>query len=351
MYKNCIAAICAAGFLFGCGGGDNSSDIKEAKVEEVGQAGKYPSAAPSKGDYFVYSVVHTSIINGAATQAVSLQMTSTVLDLNLDGSYVRQDAFSGAALLPPTTTLQVNSAGSVKSFKNSDQDCAYSDFYQKTPQAGTPKDVSFKSQTNNTCTTQVPQPNPVFSSVTESQNFEVDGKTEGVFVITVPAGTFTTFKYTAVTSKVGKGGTYKDTETCWTDIKTGRDVACDVRSSGPAGNEFLVANFRLLGFSTEKDGVVGNVSGRYSGTWNFSTSNPSYSCQGFTVLGDGDISGTCNLGSTVDSKFVGKVQSNDGSLTITFPDGTVFTGTLDSPSRGSGKFTGGVSGTWTATRT
>jgi hypothetical protein len=239
----------------------------------------------------------------------------------------------------------------LEGFKNKIQDCAYLAPLRTAPLAGTLKDVLYEVESTETCTTQPPSIGFQLPPSTEVQQHSVKGVAEGVVNITVPAGTFTAFKYTATTIiQPSKGTSRKMVETCWTDLKTGRHVACDTTFNTASQGDYLVRKLRLEGYSTKDHGTVGNVSQRFAGDWVLSTSSPTGDCTGFTVNGDGAVTGACDLSVTPNKQLTGKIDSAASSISITLPNGVVLTGTFSSPANVTGKFTGLASGTWTATR-
>ena len=144
-----VFATVASLVLTACGGG--GSDSSQAGSPPAGaNPNAYPSVAPFKGDYFVYTSTTTPTLptgQAPAQRTVSRDVQSVAAD----GAFVRLDTFSAVS---PSTIRNYAADGNETSRITTASRCDFTPGYRNTPPRGSVVGDKFTSSSKQTCTAQ-----------------------------------------------------------------------------------------------------------------------------------------------------------------------------------------------------
>ena len=198
------------------------------------------------------------------------------------------------------------------------------------------------------------------SSVPSTATMTTNGTTDAIESVTTAAGTFRAFKYTATYVHTNANYVATTVETCWTDMVLGRAVKCSTSyTTVQTSDQSVIAagssTSELTAYSVAGAAPVGSTLPRFVGSWrvNFAGAATGY-CSSVSVTTAGAISSACvrtdGSGSVIGNFTVSGSVDVNGVVTVTGSDGSTLTGSLTSPTAGTGAWVNGsMSGTWTAT--
>ena len=336
-----MLAIVLAG-LSACGGGGGSAGDTPASQP---LSMTYPGVKPTVGDYYVYALTST-ITTPANTPPSASTSVRTYPVVNGDGSLTR--VVTGLSV---KQSREYSADGKVAASTSTTQQCVYSTGYVISPPAGSAVGQAYSGTATETCTY-------AGSSVPTTATLTTTGTADGIESVTTAAGTFRAFKNTS--TYVRTDGSYVSTtiETCWTDMVLGRSVKCSTSYSTVLADHTVSAagstTSELTAYSAAGAAPVGSTLPRFYGSWRVDFSGAATGhCSSAFVTTAGVISSACvrtNSSGSVIGNFTvsGSVDAN-GVVTATGSDGSTFTGSLTSPTAGTGAWVNGsMSGTWTA---
>ena len=345
-----VFATVASLVLTACGGG--GSDSSQAGSPPAGaNPNAYPSVAPFKGDYFVYTSTTTPTLPTGQAPA-QRTVSRDVQSVSADGAFVRLDTFSAVS---PSTIRNYAADGNETSRITTASRCDFTPGYRNTPPRGSVVGDKFTSSSKQTCTA---QPGGGVTSVELVES----GTVLAAESRTVAVGTFDTIKFEHTTTSTSATGVTTTLETCWVDKLSGRAVECtSTFSTTPSGQTTPTSAgttaFVLTTYSFNGAAPVGPAERRFAGAWSVSFAGSSGgSCATLLVDGSGNASGTCQFtgsaGASTPFAVTGTVKANGAAAVAagTASTGASLVGTFSSPSTANGTWVNGsLSGTWTAT--
>jgi hypothetical protein len=330
------SVLCIAGFaavLSACGGGGTPTT-------PVTVANVYPLVTPAVGDYWLYQEIVTV---GAGTPlptpsvytyARTYSNSSPIVRVDLDS---RSDATS-SNFLKATRTFDIDQ----KEVSNviGATSCTYTPAFTVGPTKGALPNSTFSLNSVRAC------------SSGSSDSYSVTGTAVGLEDVTVAAGTFKAFKYTA--TRLIKNATNESTTvgTYWTDGVTGRVVkyALNIKGNLPGSatvTSDVTYTAEAIAYSAQGLGATAASVKRFAGAWTVPFIGTAVGSCSMQVASTGTISGSCN-GSGGSSTVSGAV-TDAGVVAVQLTDGSRISGSLTSPGAGTGIWINGTaSGTWTA---
>ena len=340
-----VAALATGMALSACGGGAGSAPAAVAQPMQNPNAA--PVASPYAGDYFVYDSLDTpSLPAGSAPTDRTLVRDFKIV--NADGSLTRVETFS---TFTSFSSIALASSGAVVTWASGNNLCTYSPALMSSAPRASMVGDAYTATSTLSCAIQ-----PAGAPTTTSLSLQ--GTVVSVEQLTIPLGTFSTFKYSQTTIATGSSATTTWNETTWLDMQTGRTVqSSSTYSTVPNGQSNPSATgttlFRLVAYSFHGQAPVGSAVRRFSGYWNVIFSGTGQGkCDNLLIDSNGGISGTCqSLTSvglySVPFSITGYVDQS-GNASVTAATGAVLSGAFTSPTGASGSWTNGsASGTWT----
>lgn len=318
-------------------------------ITPMNQSSAYPKVSPWVTDYFVYSnVVTPSPSSGAAP--TSTIVTRSYRDVTPEGAATRVDSSSSAFTSQATRVLDSN--GATSTLSAGINHCTYTPAYRATPSPGSVVEDRGSTASSESC-------NMGPGTSTTVGSYSSTWLNSAIELVTVPAGTFPTFKYKIVRSYSDKNGTATTNETCWIDLRTGRTAKCtSTYLNTPAGKSVAPISgstlFELLAFKFHGDQAVGPSVSRFVGYWNVQfAGSATGKCDNMQIDANGSISGFCkhllSTGLYSNQYAVHGTVDSSGGATLTADTGAVLVGIFESPVSASGSWSNGSAiGSWTA---
>lgn len=331
------SALGATALLGACGGGGGADAGSGAGSLNT----SITQAEVQTGDYLVYTTTNTPTVP-AGQQPNTLSQVRSYVSIASDGTSQQQNTYS---INSPITlyTLDVNDAlvGTSSASGAVSNVCTYAPALQSAPPYPRTIGQSWQQTSQRTC-------GATIATVTQT------GKVLARESVTVPAGTFDSYKAERTSSSQSSTGTTAQTLTCWYSAQRGVVLQCDYTSTNtPAGSttpsNVITTSMRLTGWGGPGRPVVGAVLPRFAGYWRVQyLGGTSGNCGQLLVSASGIITGNCTASSGATFSVAGTVNDS-GTIDITLASGGKLTGTLNTPYSGQGNWVdGGLTGTWTA---
>jgi hypothetical protein len=355
MRNHWLAIVTGAAILTGCGGGGPSSGNESAQLPSGPKI--FTAASATVGDYFTWE--HVTREQGSSADSYNYD-TSYVRSVGVDGAvgikYFADYANGTDTLVFSSNTASIELDKLGRWLGSSNESCK---------QVSNPP---FHLVALNSLATGMSwQHSSVVQATCSSGSapqvaIEFKDDVGAIEQVTVPAGTFTTFKISRhETADDGNFRTVFD-RTCWWEPDLGVDVKCvtnaTVTDKASDKKRVVVQTEALLGYSKQKLGRKSDTVMRFSGNWKGRLEgtalgqNVAGTCT-LAIDWSGNIGGAC-FGSGVAFNVGGKVSA-DGSLFLMANNGNgnqFFTGNFDSLQQMSGVWSVPThgSGTWVITQ-
>jgi hypothetical protein len=320
--------------LTACGGGSSSGGNSVANV--------YPNVNPTVGDYYAYQDTVTvgtgftapnpSVYTFVRYYTGSSPIGRTDYDSRSDGT--------SANFLKSIRAYDTNQKETTYTFGSTT--CAFNPAFGLTPPLGATPNSTFSATSVRTCT----------GGTASTDNYTLTGTAVGLEDLTIVAGTFKAFKYTATRTIKNASNESTSTGTFWTDGVTGRALKSVLNVKvNTTGSTALIADTtfttELISHNAQSLGSSAATVKRFSGGWTVPYTGAVTGSCAMTIAAAGTITGSCT--GTGNSPSVSGTVSSAGALSVQLSDGTQITGTLSSPGAGSGTWVNGTaSGNWTA---
>ncbi|MBX3626608.1 MAG: hypothetical protein KF892_16425 [Rhizobacter sp.] len=315
-----LAIVPALG-LISCGGGGGGDDA--------------PPPALMAGDYYVYDYSFTP----AGSSTSSYRNITTISSVAPDGTNLRVGT-SSLAIASYTAYLNSAQVGYMTSV-NGSINCQFSPPAQVAP----PSPRSVGQSWSVTSTTSPSGCNGVIQTTQSGQVVAREA-------ITVPAGTFETYRVTRQASNTLSATTSnQQTSTCWYAVDRGYVVRCDFNTTTTTSGSITTSTSTqvLSAIGGPVRASQGSTVSRFQGAWRVGfNGGVSGNCPSLLISSSGNVSGTCNVTGGASFTVAGTVTPS-GSVSLSLSTGGSLTGSLSTPYAGSGTWVdSGTSGSWTA---
>jgi hypothetical protein len=338
-----LASITALALLTSaCGGG--SSGTPGAANPPAAAANVFPSVDPTVGDYVV---LQETVTAAAGTTLPTPSVYSFARTYTASSPIARID-FDSRSDGPSLNFLKSNRSfdidGKEITSTTAGVTCTYAPALATFPAKGALPNSSFSSSSVKTCSAS--------GAGLTTDNITITGTAVGLEDVTVPAGTFKAFKYTS--TRITRNATNQGTSvgTFWVDTVSGRTIKYVTNLKGiiiatGASTADLTYTTEMVAYRVLANNTGFASAKSFSGGWTVAFTGSAAGVCNLTVTASGAMSGQCNGNGGSPSASGG--VSDAGALSVLLSDGTRITGSLSSPSAGSGTWANGTAtGTWTA---